>query len=206
MWWLMTPGLVGGATVMFRTPLWSCGPGWRCCGSFGASWSGTVATSGTRDSKRADPLVLLLVLEDGEGDFPYSWYLRSEESRLTPPRPPPRRCALIGSAGLSPVRLVGRRCGNELLRAVNVGGVGPRGGVGPGGGLPLPRRVSLLLDGGVLALFGQLGAVAMETVVGAAELWRETRLPISPGASGKRREEEEEEEEEAGLTCGAVLL
>lgn len=40
-----------------------------------------MATSGTLDSKlpRPDPPLLLATLEEGEGDFPYSWNLRSEE-------------------------------------------------------------------------------------------------------------------------------
>lgn len=39
-----------------------------------------MATSGTRDSKllRPDPLLLLPMLEDGEGDFPYSWNLNGK--------------------------------------------------------------------------------------------------------------------------------
>lgn len=39
--------------------------------------------SGTLDSKllRPDPLLLLPMLEEGDGDFPYSWNLGSKKKR-----------------------------------------------------------------------------------------------------------------------------
>ncbi len=44
-----------------------------------------MATSGTLDSKllRPDPLVLLPMLEDGDGDLPYSWNLRRRRTKVS---------------------------------------------------------------------------------------------------------------------------
>lgn len=129
------------------------------------SWSGTVATSGTLDSKRPDPLLLLAMLEEGEGDFPYSWNLEVKRSCSVPCSH--LRALTVKVQRYSPVRLVGSWGRNKLLGVVHVSVVCPGRRIGPHAVLLFcsPRRVSLVFGGAALLLFGQLAFVSVVTVV-----------------------------------------